>query len=205
MHLRMIRYQEFTQVWTRNFSLAVLYNIVVFSACCALIMVSVCRQMTGCGLLWMGQFWWGVDRLILECGPITFACVMTLIDGSWIGRGWWKIWAEGLNTPHPELSTGQKLVDCSTGQTVCKSQLMRQVFGLCLWSLGNPRNGQWARAPWTKAYLRRALVEFVLHGRGCRSTFFDHETRVNLLDEIFPVHGFYIEGVQKNFLFLQFG
>ena len=130
-----------------------------------------------------------------------------MIDGSWIGRGWLRahthIWV--VATPHPELSTGQKLVDCSTGQTVCKSQLMRQVFGLCLRSLGNPRNGQWARAPWTKAYLRQALVQFVLHGRGCRSTFFDRETRVNRLDEIFPVHGFYIEGVQKNFLFLQFG
>ena len=31
-------------------------NIVVFPACHALIMVSVCRQMTWCGLLWMGLF-----------------------------------------------------------------------------------------------------------------------------------------------------
>ena len=43
-----------------------------------------------------------------------------------LGEGGFVLFA----TPHPGLSTGQKPVDCSTGQPVYKAKLMRYVADL---------------------------------------------------------------------------
>ena len=102
-------------------------------------MMSVCRQM-----IWLDAV--GGAFSLGKCGPMTF-CLwdglwilvstrswrrlvqqsFSLIDGSWIGKdkGGEAVGAAhwGGTTPFRASRQAQKLADCSTGQTVCKSQL----------------------------------------------------------------------------------